>query len=130
MARPSPTTSCVCGRLTGVYATASEGVRKPRSPSLSNWIAALGIRECRCEEPVGPFLREPASIPEDDLDLGVANLQSSEPIGDESGGHVLELEQIRIAAFHDHCGRRNLRQALHLECEGAVRERSDEVLES
>ena len=64
-----------------------------RSPSLGNQIAALGVRQRRCEEAVGPLLRELPRVGEDDLDLGVAHLQASKAISDECGGDVLELEQ-------------------------------------
>jgi hypothetical protein len=47
---------------------------KPQSPSLSNWIAALGIRKTPLEEPIGPFLSELPRICEDNRDLGVAHL--------------------------------------------------------
>jgi len=40
------------------------------------------------EEPVGPLLGEPARVGEDDLDLGVADLQAGQDVGELAHRHM------------------------------------------
>jgi hypothetical protein len=88
----------------------------------------LGRIPDRGQEPVRPFLREPARVGEDHLDLGVADLKAGQDVGQPCSGDVLQLEQTGVAALHHHGGQGELGQALHLEGERPVRERGGQVL--
>jgi len=106
-----------------------DGVPDPWSPSLGNRIIIPRVRKSGSEEPIGPLLGELPRIGEHDRDLGVPNLQPGEPVGDEGGRNVFELEQGGVPPLDHDRSPSDLAQPLHLEGHGSVGDRGHEVLE-
>src|SRR6266542_3315022 len=120
----------------GNPATADERSRNERftsserSGSSAVSRAAASVGERRREEPAGPVLGEGTSVGEDYLDLGVADLQTREQVGDEGARNAFELVQRRVPAFDDYSRKVEFGEALDLEGEGAVGQSGGEVLQA
>ena len=82
------------------------------------WVGRVGER-CG-KEAVGPLFGEAAGVGEDEVDFGVAHLESGELVGEPAAVHVFELVERRVPGFDDDGGERELGQALQLEGECPV----------
>ena len=94
-------------------------------------VAGAGcVGECGGEEAVGPVFGVWSAVGEDDLDLGVADLEAGELVCEPVAVDVFELEQRAVSGLDDDRGERELGESLELEGEGPVGERRGEVVEA
>jgi hypothetical protein len=92
------------------------------------WVGRVG--ECGGEEAAGPVFGVAAGVGEDEVDVGVADLEAGELVGEPVAVDVIELVKGGISGLDDDRGERQRGESLQLEGECSVGERGRKVVEA